>query len=179
MSVTRLLDPDDAPVLSRLLTRNRAHLAPWQPARPDAYATEQGQREAAERLLARHAAGTAVPLVITGADATVVGALNLHDITRRALQSCSVAYWLDEGAQGRGLATRALREAVELAFGPLRLHRVQAETAPANVRSRRVLERVGFTAYGLAPAYLHVGGAWTDHVLHQLLTPTPERVVTG
>ncbi|GAA0325518.1 GNAT family N-acetyltransferase [Kineococcus aurantiacus] len=39
----------------------------------------------------------------------------------------------------------------QLAFKELALHRVQAETLVDNVRSQRVLKRVGFTRYGLAP----------------------------
>jgi [ribosomal protein S5]-alanine N-acetyltransferase len=65
---------------------------------------------------------------------------------------------------------------VGLAFGDLRLHRVQAETLPHNRRSQRVLERVGFVQYGAAASYLHIAGEWQDNLLYQLLTPTPERV---
>jgi ribosomal-protein-alanine N-acetyltransferase len=71
-----------------------------------------------------------------------------------------------------------LREAVDLAFGELRLHRVQAETLTHNQRSQRTLERVGFEQYGTARQYLHIAGQWQDNVLYQLLTPGPERVVT-
>ena len=97
---------------------------------------------------------------------------------RPELQSCSVGYWLAERAQGRGLATAALGEAVALAFGELRLHRVQAETLTHNHRSQRTLQRVGFEQYGTARQYMHIAGQWQDNALYQLLTPDPERVVT-
>lgn len=77
------------------------------------------------------------------------------------------------------LATEALREAAGVAFGGLRLHRMQAETLVHDERSHRVLRRVGFTGYGTAPSYLHIDGRWQDHVLFQLLTPAPDRVVTA
>jgi len=55
--------------------------------------------------------------------------ITLQSIIRGFFQSCSVGYWIAEGAQGRGLATAALREATLVAFYELGLHRVQAETS--------------------------------------------------
>lgn len=178
MSVTRPLTLDDVHALTALYVANRQFLAPWQPLRPDSYFTEQGQREAVLALLEQEAGGSALPLVITDAHGSLVGTLTLASIIRGAFQSCSVGYWLAEDAQGRGLATAALREAVDLAFGELLLHRVQAETLTHNRRSQQVLERVGFERYGEAPSYMHIAGEWRDNVLYQLLTPTPDRVVT-
>jgi len=174
--LTRLLDPADAPAVSSLLQENRSYLAPWQPLRPDRYYTEAGQREAVEKALEQHASGSSLPLVIEDRSGVVVGTVTLQSIIRGAFQSCSVGYWLSEAAQGNGLATRALSEAVGRAFGDLRLHRIQAETLPHNRRSQRVLERVGFVQYGAAASYLHIAGEWQDNLLYQLLTPTPERV---
>ena len=178
MSVTRLLALDDAAELAALLCDNRGHLAPWQPLRPDSWFTETGQQQAAAAALEQHVAGSSVPLVIHE-NGAILGTITLQSVIRGAFQSCSVGYWLAESAQGRGYATRALREAVDLAFGELRLHRVQAETVPGNVRSRRVLQRLGFVQYGAAEKYLHLAGGWQDNLLYQLLTPTPERVVTS
>ena len=179
MPVTRPLELDDAAELGALFLANLDFLAPWEPRRPDPYATPAGQRAAVESAVAQRASGGAVPLVVLDRSGAIVGRLTIASIIRGAFQSCSVGYWLAERAQGQGLATAALREAVALAFGDLRLHRVQAETLLHNARSQRVLQRVGFEEYGRAPSYLQIAGAWQDHVLFQLLTPTPERVVTS
>jgi ribosomal-protein-alanine N-acetyltransferase len=117
-------------------------------------------------------------LVILKSGGAIVGTLTIGSIIRGAFQSCSVGYWLAERAQGRGLATAALRDAVALAFGDLRLHRIQAETLTHNERSQRTLQRVGFEQYGEARQYMHIAGQWQDNVLYQLLTPVPERVLT-
>lgn len=176
--VTRPLDREDVEALTTLHVENRQFLAPWQPRRPDAYFTAAGQRDAVETLLAQQASGSAVPRVILDGSGAVVGALTIASIIRGAFQSCSVGYWLAERAQGQGLATAAVREAAALAFADLRLHRVQAETLLHNHRSQRTLQRVGFEQYGVARSYLHIAGQWQDNVLYQLLTPTPDRVVT-
>ncbi len=46
---------------------------------------------------------------------------------------------------GRGYATEAARAALRFAFGPLGLVEVLSFTVPANLRSRRVMERLGMT----------------------------------
>lgn len=176
--VTRPLTLEDVEALAVLLAENRQFLAPWQPLRPDSYFTEAGQREAVEAVLAQKETGSAFPLVIMDSSGGVAGTLTVAAVIRGAFQSCSVGYWLAERAQGQGLATAALREAADLAFGDLRLHRIQAETLTRNRRSQRVLQRVGFEKYGEARSYMHIAGEWQDNVLYQLLTPTPERVVT-
>jgi ribosomal-protein-alanine N-acetyltransferase len=177
-SVIRALALDDVEALTALYRENREFLAPWQPLRPESYFTYAGQREAVDGLLAQQASGSAVPFVIVNGTGSVVGTFTVASIIRGAFQSCSVGYWLAESAQGQGLATAALRKAADLAFGELRLHRIQAETLTHNQRSQRVLQRVGFREYGEAASYMHIAGQWQDNLLYQLLTPTPERVVT-
>jgi ribosomal-protein-alanine N-acetyltransferase len=179
MAVTRPLILDDAPSLADVLQANRDFLAHWQPNRPAQYYTRDGQRAVIERLLEQQAANICLPLIILDEVGGIAGTVTLQSIIRGAFQSCSVGYWLAESAQGRGLATWAVGEATELAFEVLRLHRVQAETLTHNLRSQRVLDRLGFVQYGLAEAYMHIAGEWQDHLLYQLLTPTPEQVPTG
>jgi ribosomal-protein-alanine N-acetyltransferase len=179
MAVTRPLILEDAPSLANVLLANREFLAPWQPNRPDHYFTPDGQRAAVERLMEQRAAKVCLPLVILDEVGGIAGTVTLQSIIRGAFQSCSVGYWLAQSAQGRGLATQAVGEATDLAFEVLQLHRVQAETLTHNMRSQRVLDRLGFVQYGQAKAYLHIAGEWQDHLLYQLVTPTPERVLKG
>jgi ribosomal-protein-alanine N-acetyltransferase len=56
---------------------------------------------------------------------------------------------------------------VTFAFGTAGLHRLQAATLVDNHGSQRVLEKNGFEQIGLAPRYLHISGAWRDHILFQ------------
>jgi RimJ/RimL family protein N-acetyltransferase len=46
---------------------------------------------------------------------------------------------------GQGLATEGAREVLRYAFGVLGLHDLVSFTVPANVRSRRVMEKLGMT----------------------------------
>jgi ribosomal-protein-alanine N-acetyltransferase len=170
---TRLVRVSDAAALAALLRVNREFLAPWQPARADDYFTASGQRDIVAKQLEEHAAGRCVPHVIVGDDDTPVGWIALNGVVRGALQSASIAYWVDQSHTGRGLATAAVHAITRMAFDDLGLHRIQAETLPHNRSSQRVLERVGFRRYGVAPQYLKIAGRWQDCVLYQLLNPTP------
>ena len=176
---TRLLQTDDAPGLAALLRADRHVLATWTPRRAEGHDSDEGQAEYVRTVLEQHAAGTAVPLVILDHQGELVGAITLSSVIRGFFQSCSVGYWLGSSAQGRGLATGALRDAAEIAFTDLRLHRVQAETLLHNSRSQAVLERCGFTQYGVAEDYLEIAGRWQTNALFQLISPTPELVTTG
>lgn len=171
---TRLISLDDAPVLAGLLRDNRDFMAPFEPARPEGYFTASGQLALIRDLLAGHEQGRTLPHVILDEDGSVVGRITLNEIVWGPFQSCSLGYWVAASANGRGLATAAVRDIVRVAFEDLGLHRIQAGTLPDNARSQRVLERNGFVRFGLAPAYLRIAGRWQDHVLFQLLNPAQQ-----
>lgn len=169
-----LLAPGDAPALAELERRNREHLLVGAPLREESWFTEETQREAIVRAAEEGEAGHGLALAIrlTEHGATrLVGRLNLSGIVRGAFQSASLGYWVDDAVTGRGIATRAVQQAIAAAFGGLALHRLQAEVKVGNEASLHVLERCGFTEYGLAPSYLQLGGEWSDCRLLQLLDP--------
>ena len=166
MDPVRPLTVADAEVLAGLLRRNRDFLRPFEPERPDGYATPEGQRRWLAEKDAQQAAGGGYAYgIVDGGE--LVGSIVLSNVTRGAFESANVGYWVDAQHNGRGLATRALAAVVEQAFGPIGLHRLEAGTLVDNVASQRVLEKNGFVRIGVAPAYLRIAGEWRDHVLFQ------------
>jgi ribosomal-protein-alanine N-acetyltransferase len=168
-AVTRLITADDAPALTRLASQNRDFLVPWEPRREENWYTLKAQRDDVATALGQYEQQSGLPHVILDARGEVVGRITLRGITRGAFQSCSMGYWVSAHANGQGLATSAVAALVHLAFGDLRLHRVQAGTLLHNAASQRVLRRNGFTQFGLAPRYLRIAGRWQDHLLFQRL----------
>lgn len=169
---TRLVSVEDVPVITKLLRENRAFLAPWEPARADAYFTEEGQRALIEGALQAHQRGMVMPHVILD-DGELVGRVTLNAIVQGPFQSCHLGFWVAQAANGRGVATAAVAAMAQIAFGELGLHRIEAATLVHNRASQRVLERNGFVRIGTAPAYFSVAGRWQDHVLFQLIAPEP------
>jgi ribosomal-protein-alanine N-acetyltransferase len=168
---TRLVTPDDASALADLVHDNRGFLAPYEPFRDDAYYTVDGQRAVIDAALHESSQGRSLPHVVLDDTGRVVGRVTLSTIVRGPFQSCSVGYWLAREATGRGLATAAVREIQRVAFDELGLHRVEAATLVHNTASQRVLQRNGFTRFGLAPKYLRIAGKWQDHLVFQALNP--------
>jgi ribosomal-protein-alanine N-acetyltransferase len=169
VTITRLVTFADAPALADLLRANREFLAPWDPIRSEDYFTADGQRAVIRADLEQHGQGSKLAHVILDERGHVIGRITLSGIVRGPFQSCAMGYWVSAGHNGRGFATRAVREIVRVAFEELGLHRVQAETLLHNTRSQRVLERNGFARIGMAPEYLHIAGRWQDHILYQVV----------
>jgi ribosomal-protein-alanine N-acetyltransferase len=165
----RPLRPDDAERLSELFITNREFLAPWEPLRPEWFFSVEGQRRVVADSLAQQQDGRMFCQAILDPDGEVVGRINLNNIVRGPFQSASMGYWLAESAGGKGLGTAAVAAMVELAFGELGLHRLEAGTIPENYRSQAVLRKNGFVQFGYAPAYLQIAGRYTDHLLFQRL----------
>ena len=170
---TRLITPDDASAIADLVAASREFLAPWEPARDGSYFSVEGQRATIEAALAKHEAGAMLPHVILNDEGRVAGRIIINDIVHGAFENGHLGYWVSAAEGGRGLATAAVREMIDVAFGQLGLHRIQAGTLLHNVRSQRVLERNGFIRFGMAPAYLKIDGQWQDHYLYQLINPAP------
>jgi [ribosomal protein S5]-alanine N-acetyltransferase len=78
-------------------------------------------------------------------------------------------YSLTTPFQGRGIMPRALHQLLLDLFGRTRLHRIEARTAIGNLRSQRVLERLGFQREGLLRAYFQLHGEWVDNYLYGLV----------
>ena len=156
-----------AAALLEVRSRNRAHLEPWEPQRDVRFYTFPGQREVVETALAAREAGRGFSFVIE-VDGRLAGAVNLNNVTRGVFQNADLGYWVDGALIGRGVATEAVRQAIRFAFGEAGLHRVQAAALPRNVRSLRVLEKVGFREEGTALRYLQIAGAWEDHRIFAL-----------
>ena len=165
--ITRPVALGDARDLAALHVANRAFLAPYDPVRPDEWYSETGQEAMLADLLRKAEEGTALPRAILDDDGALAGRITLTGIEHGPYRNARVGYWVAAAANGRGLASRALAEVLDLAFGELGLHRVEASTLVDNLRSQAVLARNGFTRIGLAPRYLLIAGEWRDHLLFQ------------
>jgi ribosomal-protein-alanine N-acetyltransferase len=170
---TRLIAVEDAPALAGLVQQNREFMADWDPIRPEGYFTPEGQRRAIEEALDSYADRVRVPHVILDGD-RIVGRVTLSNIVRGPFQSCNLGYWVNQGDNGRGLATAAVGDIMRVAFDEFVLHRIEAGTVLHNVASQRVLERNGFVRFGVAPGYLNIAGVWQDHALYQALNPNSD-----
>jgi RimJ/RimL family protein N-acetyltransferase len=97
----------------------------------------------------RWASSTDVELVIAdAAHAEPLGLISLR-IAEQDPGLAAVGYWLRPEARGRGAATVAVQLIARWVFDELDVQRLELTTAPENVASQRVAERVGFTREGV------------------------------
>ena len=157
----------DARDWSALRLGERDHLEPWEPTIDGDWRDNNAPRawSGIHTQLRRYArAGASLPAAIE-LDGRYCGQLTVGGIVRGALHSGWIGYWVGRRFGGGGVATAALALGVDHVLGPGALHRVDATVRPENVASRVVLERCGFREEGLLRRYLHVDGAWRDHLL--------------
>ena len=168
----------DGPVWSRLRLRDEDYLRVWEPDAEGSWAerfTTMAWPVMCGGLRATARRGQALPFTIT-LNGQFAGQLTLGNVVRGSLRSAWVGYWVESRAAGGGVGTAAVALAVDHAFGPVGLHRIEATVRPENVASLRVLAKLGFRDEGLLQRYLEVDGDWRDH---RLLAITQDEIASG
>ena len=153
--------------------RNRSWTAPWDGTRPPDNAGEEitfAQMVRTQTADAR--AGRSLPWVITwtepGRRPQLAGQMTISGIVWGSARWGMAGYWVDSFLAGRGIAPTALALAGDHMFTTMGLHRLEVAIRPENVASLRVVEKLGFRYEGERPAFMHVDGAWRDHLLFAL-----------
>ncbi|HEY3896836.1 MAG TPA: GNAT family protein [Pseudonocardiaceae bacterium] len=168
----------DGPAWSRLRLRDEDYLRVWEPDAEGSWAerfTTMAWPVMCGGLRATARRGQALPFTIT-LNGQFAGQLTLGNVVRGSLRSAWVGYWVESRAAGGGVGTAAVALAVDHAFGPVGLHRIEATVRPENAASLRVLAKLGFRDEGLLQRYLEVDGDWRDH---RLLAITQDEIASG
>ena len=100
----------------------------------------------------------------------LVGVIELQDIFMGNFCNAYVIYYAFSGQERQGLMTVAMKEVIRIAFGRLKLHRLEANIQPENHASRCLASSCGFRKEGFSPKFLKKGGEWRDHERWALLS---------
>jgi|SRR5471032_124058 len=170
--------PDDAAKLLAFRIATREHLQRWEPARSDAFYTLAAVESQLRDMLQQIRNQSAVHWLLHArqqqeqqGESKIIGACSFTNIVRGPFQACHLGFSLAHEYEGQGLMHEALQAAIADIFNHHGLHRIMANYQPHNQRSGQLLTRLGFEREGLARAYLHINGAWADHVLTSLINP--------
>lgn len=145
------LDPlcvADAPALLRFELENRAFFEAWVPPRPPGFYDET---RFSDRLKALIDDPDGASFLIRE-DHWILGRVNLGF----AGACVEIGYRMGQNAQGRGVATRAVTQALDWARP--RASRAEAEVRRSNPASRRVLEKAGFAPTGQSRSFTRDSG---------------------
>ena len=102
-------------------------------------------------------------LLCRNSDQALVGVFNLSEIVRSAFQSSYLGYYAFAPAAGQGYMADGLALVFKFGFRTLKLHRIEVNVQPANVRSVALVRRAGLTREGFSRRYVKVAGRWRDH----------------
>ncbi len=154
--------PDDEDAFIAAVRASRRLHRPWAqlPDSPSAFATLVERQDLASEE---------VYLICLNEGGALVGMANLGQIFFGHLRSAYLGYSAFVPHDGRGLMSEGVRLVLGQAFGPIGLHRVEANVQPENARSIALVERLGFRREGYSPEYLRIGGEWRDHVRYAIL----------
>lgn len=108
------------------------------------------------------------------AGGAIAGFININNIVPGGFRSGTLGYGAFAHAAGRGLMGEALGLVMALAFGPLGLHRLEANIQPGNAASIALVRQAGFRLEGFSPDFLHIDGAWRDHERWAITAPAAQ-----
>lgn len=153
----------DAKTLQSLLVSDRSWLSPWEATTPGIrYPVDA--RSLVSNLLhqARHGTGLAFIVEYEGA---IAGQLNVANILHGSVSSGTIGYWIAKRYAGQGIMPIAVALAIDYLFDELHLHRVEIDIRPENEASLRIVQKLGLRQEGLKERFIHIDGAWRDHLV--------------
>jgi ribosomal-protein-alanine N-acetyltransferase len=157
----RVLERGDRDAFLALARDSRELHRPWTypPERPEQF----------DELYSRSRRDDFVCLVaVTPGAGELIGVFTISQIFRGAFQSAYLGYYANQRHAGQGLMREALEQVLDHAFGPLALHRIEANIQPGNHPSIALARGAGFRLEGFSPRYLLIGGQWRDHERYAL-----------
>jgi ribosomal-protein-alanine N-acetyltransferase len=152
----RVLDRADREEFLALARESRALHRPWTypPERADQF----------DDLFARSRRDDFVCLLAVAAEnGEIAGVFTISQIVRGAFQSAYLGYYANARYARQGMMREAMEQVLDHAFGPLALHRLEANIQPGNGPSIALARGAGFRLEGFSPRYLLIGGQWRDH----------------
>lgn len=93
-----------------------------------------------------------------------IGQITMGGVMLGALRGAHIGYWIDRHYANRGFTTQAVKLVTAFGFAQLGLHRIEINVRPENSASCRVAEKAGYQIEGERKAFLHIDGAWRDHI---------------
>jgi len=170
--ILKVLDETNSPQVLDYYMRNRDFLEEWELKRSNDFYTLEAQAAQLSNEFKDFEEKRALRLWIFKKEdeecSRAIGLIAFNNIVWGAFQSCFLGYKLDKDEINKGYVTEALKKGIEIVFSEFELHRIEANIMPKNVRSLRVVEKLGFYNEGLAHKYLRINGKWEDHI-HMVL----------
>ncbi|MDF2587023.1 MAG: alanine acetyltransferase [Anaerocolumna sp.] len=172
--ILKILDNSYAPRVLDYYERNKDFLEEWEAIKKDDFYTETYQKKQLDIDMESYTNHSLVRLWIfrKDDDKRIIGTIGFSNIVGGAFLSTFLGYKLDKDEIKKGFMTEAIKKGIEIMFHEYGLHRIEANIMPKNIRSLKVVQKLGFYNEGLAYKYLKINGKWEDHIHMVLLNET-------
>jgi len=156
--------------------RNETFWSEWEPKRSPEYFTLENVKSIISSQMNEIGQQRGVYFYVSLHEAKrIIGSIGISNIVYGPFRSCFLSYKMSRDEINRGYITEALKKTVSICFDEIKLHRIEANVVPRNIRSKRVLEKLGFGYEGLSRRYLKINGLWEDHEHYVLLNDDLEK----
>ena len=153
----RLLSSQDTEAYLNLIQVTRLPYQAVEPVRDDEFYTMPAQTRRIQDRMQAAEEGTGYQFgIFTIDEGLLIGQVSLSNVAHGVANFADMGYFIHPEYQGGGRMTAAVKLAVSYAFRALKLNRVQAAVLLSNTGSKRVLEKNGFQAEGIARKYLKI-----------------------
>jgi ribosomal-protein-alanine N-acetyltransferase len=161
----RILKPNFARPVLEYYKRNHNFFKEWDPKRGDDFYTISYHRNSLKNDYSSFKDKKLVRFwLFKKEDNKIIGNVCYSNIIMGNFRSCFLGYKLDKDEINKGYITEAIQRTVEIMFEDFELHRIEVNVVPRNVRSLKVMEKLGFEREGYSKRYLEINGVWEDHV---------------
>lgn len=162
----RFVEPGDAPALFALYERNRERFRPYFSWALKVSSLAEVRRSISEWTAQHYETGSVTGVI---EEAGVIRGMAYSTLVDRVHRKMEIGYWLDEGAEGRGLITRACQCVIDYGWDELGMNRIDIVADVRNRASQAVAERLGFTREAVIKQWLRIDGVYTDVASYRLL----------
>lgn len=171
--IITILKPEEHYLLAIYERNNQTHLAKWEPIRDEVYFTDIEVEKRVKSNFKNFILGSSVCLVgLDKSRSKIVCICNFSNIVHGVFQACNLGYSINAKDQGKGLMFEMLTASIEYMFSQIGLHRIMENYISSNIRSEKLLTKLGFEKEGFAKSYLKIAGSWQDHVLTSKINPS-------
>lgn len=117
----------------------------------------------ADYVVLARSRNTKIFLIVVEETEQIAGVVHIENISSGATRSANLGFYGLAPLNARGLIREGVTAAMTLAFRELKLHRLEANVQPGNVRSIDLIRGLGFSREGYSRRFMKVAGRWRDH----------------
>lgn len=94
---------------------------------------------------------------------SIVGVFNVSEIVRGLFQNAYLGFYAVADFVSKGYMSAGLKLVLAKVFNELKLHRIEANIQPDNLKSIQLIKKNGFRYEGFSPRYLRIDNEWRGH----------------